>query len=257
MRTQRLTWISERLLVSLLLLPLAIVMLLIVIIEGNSNRRHQKAIAAAELLGAESIRPIFINERPFFEVRFAYGWPGARYSLAELRHLRGDLAIDLSGGQILEEHVSQLAQIDGLVILRAEGTPITDAALKRLTNARIEELYLGRTKISDKGLAQLGLAKRLKSLDLEDTSISDDGLRFLANSDSIESIVLRGTRVTDAGVMHLLNMKSLKNLDIVATRVTSDGLRRFTAARPDVSLVGSSDSDLKALCTHFPELCRE
>ncbi|MGE5192232.1 MAG: leucine-rich repeat domain-containing protein, partial [Deltaproteobacteria bacterium] len=103
---------------------------------------------------------------------------------------------------------------------------ITPAALKHLQNlTNLEEVYLGRSAISDDQLAVLGGITTLTDLSLNNTRVTDAGLAHLARLDRLNDLGLADTRITDAGLQHLRGMKDLSGLSLEGTGVTDVGLR--------------------------------
>ncbi len=97
--------------------------------------------------------------------------------------------------------------------LRLDGTQITDAGLRNLTDLDLHELSLTRTSASDAGLAHIGGLTSLKIL-------------WLGN-----------TRVTDAGLIHLENLKDLQMLDLYETAVTTSGIEDLLKVLPSCNIV--------------------
>jgi hypothetical protein len=76
----------------------------------------------------------------------------------------------------------------------------------------LRRLCLARTRISDKGLAQIKKLARLSSLNLYDTNI------------------------TDAGAASLKTLTQLKHLSLVGTAVTSEGVQQLRTALPNTRI---------------------
>ena len=69
--------------------------------------------------------------------------------------------------------------------------------------ARLQELSLTETQITDAGLVHLQVLTLLQDLSLRDTQVTDAGLIHLKRLNQLENIYLRGTRVTDRGIAEL------------------------------------------------------
>jgi hypothetical protein len=89
-------------------------------------------------------------------------------------------------------------------------TNVTDAGWKKLEGARLFELTLMRTPITDAGMANLGAMPLLESLVIFDAPITDVGLQQLQRQKALQMLMLRNTKVTDHGVADL--RRSLPNL---------------------------------------------
>src|SRR5262249_12054610 len=85
--------------------------------------------------------------------------------------------------------ISELAALKKLQRLDLAGTPLTEAALKKL-----QEL------------------PTLKALWLSDTKICDRELRHVGKLKTLERLWLAGTRITDKGLPELTPLKELKEL---------------------------------------------
>ncbi len=103
---------------------------------------------------------------------------------------------------------------------------LTDADLFALTDhIRPQQLVLGRTSVTDKGLARLGrIAEQLEWLDLTACDVGDPGVAQLPCSVRLRRLSLEGTRVTDESLRHLAGCRALEELDLSGTRVTDEGL---------------------------------
>lgn len=131
--------------------------------------------------------------------------------------------------------------IDAIRSLSLEYSSITDASLERLAQnsglRALEELSVGGTKISDKGLKALahGVLTRISSLDLRSTLVSDDGVSEVAGPDNamknLRSLDIGGTSVTDSGLKTLIAKESalenLASLNLVRLPITDAGLEAF------------------------------
>jgi len=110
---------------------------------------------------------------------------------------------------------------DGL-ILRTAGAPerCTDETLQELAPvaALIVDAELARTKVTDKGLAQLAVFSNLRSLDLSHTAVTSAGIDQLEKLPRLESLNLTQTRVAPAAVAVLKDKPGLKHLYLFESR---------------------------------------
>jgi uncharacterized membrane protein len=104
---------------------------------------------------------------------------------------------------------------DGL-ILRTASAPerCTDQTLKQLAPlaALIVDAELSRTRVTDKGLAELAVFPNLRFLDLSRTDVTAAGVAELEKLPKLESLNLTQTRVKADGIAALENKPSLKHL---------------------------------------------
>ena len=77
-------------------------------------------------------------------------------------------------------------------------------------------LDLQRDQVSDLGLAAFrGYEAKLEELHLDGTDISDAGLAQLRRFSKLKVLTLHGTQVTDSGLAHLRELKSLEFLCVI------------------------------------------
>lgn len=98
--------------------------------------------------------------------------------------------------------------------------------------AQIVWLDLGRSKVTDAGLATIASMTHLERLHLENTAVTDAGLARLATLPQLEYLNLYGTKVTDAGIAKLAANKQLKKLFVWQTAVTAAGAKKLEEAVP-------------------------
>lgn len=102
--------------------------------------------------------------------------------------------------------------------------------------SEIKWMDLGRTQITDNGLAKLKGMKSLTRLHLENTQISDAGLAHLASLENLEYLNLYGTQVTDAGIQKLSGLKNLKKLFLWQSKATEEGANKLAEAIPGLDV---------------------
>ena len=88
------------------------------------------------------------------------------------------------------------------MLFRSEGL----THIKTLTE--LQELNLGRTKVTDAGLAQLEGMSKLVELTLDSTEVGDLGLARIEGLNRITTLSLDRTKVTDDGVARLQLMRA-------------------------------------------------
>lgn len=106
-------------------------------------------------------------------------------------------------------------------------------------------LDLSDTKITDKGLQQIGKLRHLTRLSLDNTAISDEGLSFLKNAKNLLYLNLYHTAVSDRGLKSLEGLKNLKALYLWQTRVTPQGVAQIKEAIGEsIEINYGSETDL-------------
>ena len=120
-----------------------------------------------------------------------------------------EIDFHLSGKDLTDEQLADVAQVEEVIWLNLKDTKITDAGLKHLANL-----------------------KNLKKLHLERTAVTDEGLANLSELSNLNYLNLYGTKVTDAGLDKLTNLKNLKQLYLWESGVSEDGAERLKQAIP-------------------------
>jgi hypothetical protein len=125
-----------------------------------------------------------------------------------------ECAFHLSGTDLTDEGLAQVAKLTNLTWLNLRGTKITDAGLVHL-----------------KGLTEL------TRLHLEKTEIGDAGLPHLVGLTKLEYLNLYGTKVSDAGLDQLSQLKSLKRIYLWESAVTEEGAQKLREKLPETEVV--------------------
>jgi uncharacterized membrane protein len=122
-----------------------------------------------------------------------------------------------------------------------------DGALKLLEPIAAHVLWLdvGRTRITDAGLASIAKLTNLTRLDLNHTAITDEGLTRLAPLTHLEALNLYGTAITDAGLDRLKPLTTLRAAHLWQTRVTPDGVARLRTALPAADITIDAAPQIK------------
>ena len=116
---------------------------------------------------------------------------------------------------------------------------LDDAGFKKLESItpHLVTVDLSATKITDKGVAQLGTSKNLRLIRLAETEVTDASIDTLLKIPSLESINLYGTKVTDAGVSKLSSLSNLKRLYLWQTAVTPDAIKSLKEKLPACEII--------------------
>jgi hypothetical protein len=102
---------------------------------------------------------------------------------------------------------------------------------------QIAQLDLGRTVVTDAGMATVAKLGRLASLDLRQTGVTDAGLAALKPLKNLRSLNLYGTKVSDAGLEYLAGMKELRQLYLWQTRASEGAAKKLEAKIPGLKVV--------------------
>ena len=135
----------------------------------------------------------------------------------------------------LDESVLARLPADATTLLDLEWSDLSDSQLGWLLRFdRLKELKLGHTRITDAGMATVGLLTSLCSISLRGTAVGDDGAAHLRSIPSLASVDLAATRVTDATLELLGRSKTLTQLDVSANpwpRIGGRGLEALSESR--------------------------
>jgi len=129
---------------------------------------------------------------------------------------------------------SQVAT-DGLILRTASApTKCDDATLAKLGPMAelIVEAELGRTKVTDRGLATVGTWRNLRGLDLTRAPVTSEGMDALVGLKKLQALNLTNTGVDDAGVEKLKALPELKRLWVFGTKVSQPNAEGRVAGTP-------------------------
>ncbi len=99
---------------------------------------------------------------------------------------------------------------------------------------RIEKITLPQSA-GDPELAEVGQLARVVELDLSGTLVTDAGLVHLENLDELKTLDLSNTNVTDNGLKSLKSLTGLKTLTLSNTRISAKGLIEHIPGFPALS----------------------
>jgi hypothetical protein len=96
---------------------------------------------------------------------------------------------------------------------------------------RLKNLSLGRSAVTDAGLAHLAACKSLEWLDLSLLPVTDGGFKQLADATKLKQLFLEGTKLTDASLPQIGACKQLEELDLSNLAVSDEGLSAISNLR--------------------------
>jgi uncharacterized membrane protein len=99
---------------------------------------------------------------------------------------------------------------------------------------------LSATKITDKSVAALGAAPKLRQVRLAETAVTDAAIDSLVKIPSLESVNFYGTKVTDAGIAKLAALPNLKRLYVWQTAVTPAGIEALKQKLPGCEIISGT-----------------
>ncbi|MDQ3814506.1 MAG: hypothetical protein M3347_11215, partial [Armatimonadota bacterium] len=126
--------------------------------------------------------------------------------------------LSLEGCQKVDDKaLAHLTEMKTLLQLEIPGTAVTDAGITSMLDSldkdKIEILWIGGTKATNRILEQIAGMPELRELDLAALPITDNALRTLQSLPRLRLLHLMGTKITDQGVPFLAKLKSLRKLD--------------------------------------------
>lgn len=138
-----------------------------------------------------------------------------------LERFPGLTSLNLSGTEINDASLHNIALLADLYSLHLNGTKITDACMPALKNCpRLGSVSLPNTEITTAGAKQLLALPTVGDLNLSKTKVSDEFLAHV-NSSSVHRLLLSGTGISDQGVKSLKGNHRISDLDLRGTQVTS------------------------------------
>ncbi|MGV3763029.1 c-type cytochrome domain-containing protein [Parapedobacter sp.] len=120
--------------------------------------------------------------------------------------------------------------------INAPGFNDADAEMLVGLKDNIVQLQLGRTAITDAGMAHIGKLPVLKKLHLEHTAVTDGGLAALAACAQLQYLNLSSTAIGNKGVDHLKALPALTRVYLFGTHVTGAAVAEIQAAHPTLEV---------------------
>lgn len=138
-------------------------------------------------------------------------------------------------------------------------TAVTDRGLQHVSGLTdLEWLDVAHTAVGDAGLAHFRSATRLKRLLAGHSRISDAALETIAGFRELEFLDLSGTQITDAGLEHLRSLTKMQELGLGQTQISDAGLEHLSELKNletlDVSGTRITVEGLQRLKQSLPRL---
>jgi hypothetical protein len=144
--------------------------------------------------------------------------------------------IDLRNGKADNALLAEIAVLKEIRALDVSGANIDDEGVRQIAHLPLRELWLQGTHITDASAATLSRMKTLDFLQLNATALSDNFLEQLEPLPALGRFGLRGTQVTGAGMKYLSRHPALRELDVYHTKVDDAGVRSLVECRLLTSL---------------------
>jgi Leucine-rich repeat (LRR) protein len=121
--------------------------------------------------------------------------------------------------------------------LYLSGPQITDEGIKELAGLKnLQTLHLTFTKVTHVGLKSLAGLQELQSLNLSGAQVTDAALKALAGFRKMQTLGLAAGRFTDDGLKELARLKNLHYVDLSFTKVTGTGVAELQKALPELEI---------------------
>jgi serine/threonine-protein kinase len=149
-------------------------------------------------------------------------YPRGGKNLAALAGAKSLQYLNLRGGAITVEDLSEVSTIGSLTTLVLSKCSIEDGALAKLEKLdKLTELVLSECAISRSQWSEIAKLKSLKTLDLSTSSVCDQDLSVIAElMPQLECIDLKETGVTENGLLNLQKLGWLKTVELRGSAVS-------------------------------------
>lgn len=125
--------------------------------------------------------------------------------------------------------------VESVCISGGERYSDADFALTcRLRN--VQSLRLGRTLVTDDGLAPISNLRELRVFSIGSSHITDQGMQHIVGLPRLERLTLYDVDLTDVGLARLAALPKLELLQIKRTRVTAHGIESLRTALPQCEI---------------------
>lgn len=132
---------------------------------------------------------------------------------------------DFSTLNFTDEHLQRVSIVRELEELDIGHTKVTDKGLEYLAGMPLRELDVSADAVTDQGLDSILKIRTLSKLVITETPITDEGIAKLIKLRKLNSLIAAGTKLTNKGVAHLVSAPRLQRLDITSTLVTNECLQ--------------------------------
>ncbi|WP_187782072.1 leucine-rich repeat domain-containing protein [Gimesia chilikensis] len=142
----------------------------------------------------------------------------------------------LSGTQVTDEGLAKLASLQRLEDLDLGRTKITGTGFAQVTFTSLKKLSFREcNKLTVDGFKQIVKCQNLEKLNLIKSNIEDPFLQEVAKLPRLKTLWGDHTKVTNAGLPYLNSMTQLKSLEIRGTAITREGMLQLWKHLPDLN----------------------
>jgi Leucine-rich repeat (LRR) protein len=146
--------------------------------------------------------------------------------------------LTLFGSPKDEGWVKAVNNLPSLKTLLMSGGNVSDETLENLAELpNLEELHASSSSVSDTGLRNLKKFPNLRWLVIHYAKVTDSGLVHVQNLRHLEELVLTGNNVSDAAIPNLSSITTLKLLDVRQTAITANGWDELKKDLPNCNVM--------------------
>jgi hypothetical protein len=146
--------------------------------------------------------------------------------------------VGLFGSPQDEDWIDAFNRIPTTETLLLSGDNVADDTLRQLAaSTSLIELHLSGSRISDDALRQLAKFPRLRWLVINHTSVTATGVAHLTALSDLEELNLRSTALSDAAVTDLSTLTGLQKLDVRDTAISDGGAEELQRQLPNCQIL--------------------
>ncbi len=157
--------------------------------------------------------------------------------LEQLKSLRGLRTLVLDGGVVNDDEIDYLVDLEDLVHLRLRESPLTDSALERLAQGKLNHLVIlniPQAHVTVQGLRSLGRLPALRQLRIAGKQIDDQCVEVLSQWPALTSLHLIGPQLTDRSLQIISNMKELGSFYLDDCQLSDRAWEQLFKERPQL-----------------------
>ena len=142
--------------------------------------------------------------------------------------------LDLTGTNVTDQQMDQIAGLGKLHSLVLSQTGITDAGLKKLASRGLDTLYVNDTQLTSASTPVIAGMSKLKILEVSGDVASD--LAPLSGLEKLEWLVLDDVTIDEDDVDVLAGMSSLGRLSLNDCTISEAAMGKLRSARPQLAI---------------------
>ena len=183
-------------------------------------------------IDAEDVSALQLMKKPFYDVDLA----GEEISLATLQGLTSYAsqisALNLMETSLRDDLFPVVGEFVALESLILSDNPLSDKSMAFVGKlSELRDLAIVHTKVTDVGLQNLLLLRKLEKFDAGCNLLKNDGIKIISQMVSLIEVDVRGCEFDEQALPLFLQMPKLKKLNISNNKLKKDAsLEAFLAA---------------------------